>query len=166
MEEKFKNIIEISRESKNNTTWEGTCFDYMELVKANPEIAQPAPSRVYNVIVRKGSEPVEENVLPKYEDLVRYNFFKDNLFGLDETLHDLVGFLRAGARRSETGRRILILVGPASSGKSTIAAMLKSGLENDAIPIYAIKGCPIHEEPLHLIPKKERPKWEEVLAGC
>ncbi len=42
--------------------------------------------------------------------------------------------------------------------------MLKRGLEEDSTPIYAIKGCPMHEEPLHLVPKNQRPKWEEILG--
>ena len=27
-----------------------------------------------------------------------------------------------------------------------------------------IEGCPIHEEPLHLIPMVNRPEWEEKLG--
>jgi serine protein kinase len=27
-----------------------------------------------------------------------------------------------------------------------------------------VEPCPMHEEPLHLIPKAQRPKWEEVLG--
>jgi serine protein kinase len=124
------------------------------LVKENPAIAQLAPGRIYNMIMQKGTEPVDEALkLPDYEDMVSYRFFKDELFGLDEPLHDILRFFKAGARRTETGKRILILVGPVSSGKSTIATLLKRGLEDDPTPLYAIKVCPIHEDPLHLIPR-------------
>jgi serine protein kinase len=161
----FQKIIEDSRREETETPWEGTCLEYLELIKENPAIPQLAPGRLYEMVVAKGTEPVHDFVkLPDYEDMVRYKFFQDELYGLEESLHDIMKFFKAGARRTETGKRILILVGPVSSGKSTIASILKRGLEEDPIPLYAIKGCPMHEEPLHLIPKIQRPKWEEVLG--
>jgi serine protein kinase len=160
----FQKLIEESRREEKKTEWEGTCLDYLMVVKENPAIAQLAPGRVYNMIIQRGTRPVEEPKIPDYDDMIKYNFFADGLFGLEEPLHDIMKFLKAGARRTETGKRILILVGPVSSGKSTIAAMLKRGLEQDPTPIYAIKGCPMHEEPLHLIPRSQRPNWEEVLG--
>lgn len=49
-----------------------------------------------------------------------------------------------------------IINGPVSGGKSTLVTMLKRGLETysrtDRGAIFAIKGCPMHEDPLHLIP--------------
>lgn len=164
-EDDFLKIIEESRKEKRETRWEGTCLDYLTLVKENPAIAQLAPSRIYNMIMGKGTEPVPGTMkLPDYEDIVSYSFFNNELFGLEEPLHDIMKFFKAGARRTETGKRILILVGPVSSGKSTIATMLKRGVEQDTAPIYAIKDCPIHEEPLHLIPMNQRPKWEEMIG--
>jgi len=161
----FQKIIEESRKDEQETQWEGTCLHYMKLIKDNPSIAQLAPGRLYKMVIDRGTEPIEDSIkLPDYEDMVRYGFFQDELYGLEEPLHDIMRFFKAGARRTETGKRILILVGPVSSGKSTIAALLKRGLEEDLTPIYAIKGCPMREEPLHLIPKNQRPKWEEILG--
>jgi serine protein kinase len=163
--DEFEKIIAQFRRNEKKEAWHGTCLDYLGMVKENPRIAQQAPGRIYNMVMQQGVDPVaEEPKLPGYEDIVRYNFFKDELFGLEEPLHDLMKFFKAGARRTETGKRILILVGPVSSGKSTIATMLKRGLELDPTPIYAINGCPIHEDPLHLVPRNQRPKWEEVLG--
>lgn len=163
--EYFRKIIEDSRREEKRFQWEGTCLDYLALAKENPAIAQLAPGRVYHMIMDKETEALEDTVkMPHYEDLIRYRFFSDELFGLEEPLHDIMKYFKAGARRTETGKRILILVGPVSSGKSTIAAMLKRGLEQDPTPIYAIKGCPIHEEPLHLIPRNQRDRWEEIIG--
>lgn len=162
----FQRVIEESRKQERGTLWEGTCLEYLVRVKEEPAIAQLAPGRLYHMVMDKGTTPVEDRVLlPDYEDLVRYSFFQEELFGLEEPLHDIMKFFRAGARRTETGKRILILVGPVSSGKSTIAALLRRGLEEDPTPVYAIKGCPIHEEPLHLIPRDDRPKWEQLLGA-
>ncbi|MEW5938007.1 MAG: hypothetical protein AB1665_09375, partial [Candidatus Thermoplasmatota archaeon] len=131
-EKSFMEIIEESRRGEREARWEGTCLDYMMLVKDKAEIAQLAPGRIYKMIVDRGIEPLEDPVrLPDYEDMVRYKFFEEEIFGLEEPLHDIMNFFKAGARRTETGKRILILVGPVSSGKSTIATLLKRGLEED-----------------------------------
>lgn len=56
-------------------------------------------------------------------------------------------------------------MGPVSGGKSTLVSLLKRGLENyslkDTGAIYAIKGCPMHEDPLHLIPQYLRQDFYE-----
>ncbi len=165
--EQFSDSLDsLIKESKaeKNKKWEGTMKEYMALVHEDPKIAQTAPGRIYDMIVEKGVTPIDDGLkLPHYEDIVHYNFFKDQIFGIEEVLHDLVRFFRAGAHRTETGKRILILVGPVSSGKSTIATLLKRGVEAASTPIFAIKNCPIHEEPLHLIPRSLRPRFEELL---
>ena len=162
----FQKIINDSRCEEKKIPWSGTCLQYLELVKNNSLIVQLAPGRLYNMIMNRGTEEVHDVVkLPDYEDLIRYKFFQEELYGLEEPLHDVMRFFKAGARRTETGKRILILVGPVSSGKSTISSLLKDGLEKDLTPIYSIKGCPIHEEPLHLIPRNQRPKWEQILGA-
>ncbi len=123
--------------------WEGTMKDYLELVAEDPKIAQSAPARIYDMIASKGTTELSESEkLPHYEDLVRYNFFSREIFGIEESLHDLVRFFRAGANRTETGKRILILVGPVSSGKSTIATLLRSGLEAGDNPDIRHQGLP------------------------
>lgn len=162
--EDFKDVICAQKECKVIEDWEGTLLDYLYKVQENPEITTFAPGRVYNMISAKGTEAVDETLkLRGYDDLVKYNFFGGKIFGTLEPLHDIMRFLKAAARRTETGKRILILVGPVSSGKSTIAALLKRGLEEDPIPKYAIEGCPIHEEPLHAIPLTDREYWEDRL---
>ena len=157
----------LVRETKANQggTWEGTMRDYMGMVHANPKIAQLAPGRIFDMLLEKGTAEITGfEKLPHYEDEVKYNFFAGEVFGIEEVLHDLVRFFRAGANRTETGKRILILVGPVSSGKSTIVSLLKKGLEQYSVPQYAIKGCPVNEEPLHLVPRSQRPEFEKLLG--
>ena len=160
-------LDELVRQSKANSDnlWEGTMKDYMRMAHENPSIAKLAPGRMYDTIMSKGTTEITGfEKLPHYEDEVRYNFFTDEIFGVEEVLHDLVRFLRAGANRTETGKRILILVGPVSSGKSTIVSLLKRGLEKAPTPVFAVRGCPINEEPLHLIPRSQRPEFEKLLG--
>jgi len=165
MEQDFRSVITEQRKNKVAQKWNGTVYDYIGLVHKNPEIANFAPGRVYDMIMKHGTEDVEEQFkIAGYEDLVRYKFFDDKIYGTLEPIHDIMRFLKASARRTETGKRILIMVGPVASGKSTIASLIKRGLEMDDRPIYAITDCPLHEEPLHAIPYEQRPVWEEQLG--
>ncbi|WP_026692557.1 PrkA family serine protein kinase [Peribacillus kribbensis] len=142
--------IEKYREDEHKLKWEGTFADYLELLKEKPWVAQSAHSRVYNMIKDAGVEEVDGKR--------KYNFFSGQLFGLEEALERLVEeYFHPAAKRLDVRKRILLLMGPVSGGKSTLVAMLKRGLEKysqtDNGSIYAIKGCPMHEDPLHLIPQ-------------
>ena len=161
----MRQVILDQRKEKETTLWEGKAIDYLLKVRANPEIACLAPERIYNMISGKGKDMVDESLKTRgYEDLASYKFFDKKIYGTLEPIHDIMKFLKASARRTETGKRILIMVGPVSSGKSTIASLIKKGLEADTVPKYVIKGCPIHEEPLHLIPETDRPYWNDQLG--
>ncbi|MED0752577.1 serine/threonine protein kinase PrkA [Bacillus amyloliquefaciens] len=141
--------IEKYREEEQRLKWEGTFADYLEIIKENPLVAQSAHSRVFNMIKDSG---IEENDGKK-----TYSFFSRELFGLEESLERLVEeYFHPAAKRLDVRKRILLLMGPVSGGKSTLVTMLKKGLEayslTDNGAVYAIKGCPMHEDPLHLIP--------------
>jgi len=150
--------VQQYRQEQEKLHWEGTLADYLRLLKDRPYLAQSAHSRVYNMIKHKG---IEE------EDGVKsYSFFKDALFGLEEPLEKLVEeYFHPAARRLDVRKRILLLMGPVSGGKSTLVSLLKRGLEEytltDEGAVYAIKGCPMHEDPLHLIPVHLRKDFEE-----
>ncbi|HEY8486080.1 MAG TPA: hypothetical protein VIL11_01675, partial [Limnochordales bacterium] len=153
--------LEEYREQEKALQWEGTFVDYLELVRKNPRIAQHAHARVYQMIISHGVEEVD--------GVKRYRFFEKELFGLDRALQRLVEeYFHAAARRLDVRKRILLLMGPVSGGKSTIVQLLKRGLEaytrTEEGAVYAIAGCPMHEEPLHLIPTPLRPEFERELG--
>lgn len=90
-----------------------------------------------------------------------YNFFGEEIFGLESAIERLVEeYFHPAAKRLDVRKRILLLMGPVSGGKSTIVTLLKRGFEKysktDDGAVYAIKGCPMHEDPLHLIPEQLR----------
>ncbi|MCY8425411.1 serine/threonine protein kinase PrkA [Bacillus vallismortis] len=141
--------IEQYREEEQRLKWEGTFADYLQIIKENPMVAQSAHSRVFNMIKDSGIEEVDGRK--------KYSFFDRELFGLEESLERLVEeYFHPAAKRLDVRKRILLLMGPVSGGKSTLVTMLKKGLEaytlTDNGAVYAIKGCPMHEDPLHLIP--------------
>lgn len=150
--------IEKFREDEQKLKWEGTFAEYLDILKETPLVAQSAHSRVYNMIRDAGIEEVNGTK--------KYNFFSGQLFGLEDSLERLIEeYFHPAAKRLDVRKRILLLMGPVSGGKSTLVSLLKRGLEsyslNNTGAIYAIKGCPMHEDPLHLIPQYLRQDFFE-----
>jgi len=150
------NKVRSHREEENKLKWEGTFSEYLALVKERPIIAQTAHSRVYNMI--KSAGVTDENGQKKY------HFFDEQIFGLESSLERLVEeYFHPAAKKLDVRKRILLLMGPVSGGKSTIVTLLKRGFEKysktDEGAVYAIKGCPMHEDPLHLIPQELRSEF-------
>ena len=152
------NKVRNFREEENRLKWEGTFAEYLNIVKERKEVAQTAHSRVYNMIKSAGvTEKDGRNYI---------NFFGEEIFGLEESIERLVEeYFHPAAKRLDVRKRILLLMGPVSGGKSTIVTLLKRGLEKysktDEGAVYAIKGCPMHEDPLHLIPHHLREDFFE-----
>ncbi|WP_087972445.1 PrkA family serine protein kinase [Oceanobacillus rekensis] len=152
------NKVRNYREEEKRLVWEGTFADYLEIVRERPEVAQTAHSRVYNMIKDAGVAERDEQKM--------YEFFGEGIFGLETAIERLVEeYFHPAAKRLDVRKRILLLMGPVSGGKSTIVSMLKRGLEQysrtDKGAVYAIKGCPMHEDPLHLIPQHLRDDFSE-----
>lgn len=142
--------VEHFREEENRLKWEGTFEEYLSLLRDRKEVAQTAHSRVYEMIKSHGE--TKENCH------TRFHFFDDEIYGLEDTVERLVNeYFHPAAKRLDVRKRILLLMGPVSGGKSTIVTLLKRGLEQysktENGAVYAIKGCPMHEDPLHLIPE-------------
>lgn len=153
----IKELMEYQHQEKQ-LAWEGSFSEYIAKVLKNPQITQHAHARIYNMIKKAGIEEAEGKK--------KYKFFASELFGIDKTLERLVEeYFHPAARRLDVKKRILLLMGPVSGGKSTIVMMLKKGLEqfskDEEGALYGIKNCPMHEEPLHLIPKEMRPRFEK-----
>lgn len=165
----FKEFILTDRESRNKEKFEGTFIDYLELVKANPDIAQLSHKRLYERIMSEGVEVLKGDENPKIrkiygnETIKRYGFFKDDFFGIDKVLMKLVNYLHSASMKGEEARQVLYLVGPVGAGKSSLVEALKLALVS-CDPIYSIKGCPMYEEPLHLVPNHLRGKFNEMLG--
>ena len=185
----------LDRERFRVQNWEGTFWEYLDIARANPGVARNAYQRLYDAILAQGSEHYK---LFK-RDCVRYHFFSDRIdagadavFGLDFALMQLVDFLRSAAEGYGTDKRILLLHGPVGSAKSTIARMLKKGVEaysktdegalytfswllDDRCEVAPIEGntheaqkshafpSPMHQDPMLLIPREARGDIEHAL---
>src|SRR5437764_13489140 len=111
------------RSEEAKLKWEGSFADYFDLVKKNPKIARLAHARIFDMIMAAGVHPHGENEPPTYE------FFSQELYGVDHALRQVVDYFSSAAQRLEVRKRILLLMGPVGGGKSTIVSMLKRGLE-------------------------------------
>ncbi len=165
--------------------WVGTFEEYLELVRRHPSITRNAFQRIYDMILSHGCESYEPT---RGEKRTHYHFFddpiddgRDAVFGLDESLEHLVNALKSAARGYGIEKRVLLLHGPVGSSKSTIARLLKKGLErysaSDEGALYTLGWfdeetgdtvwCPMNEEPLHLVPHRFRAEVCRMLnSGC
>ena len=159
-------------ENFRQETWQGSFADYLDLVRENPGIARSAWQRMYDMIIQEGTYELEGN----REKLTRYRFFddphndgQDAIFGLTRPLIELVNVFKSAALKYGAERRVLLLHGPVGSSKSTIARLLKRGLQRysrtDAGALYSfgwkeddgsITWDPMNGDPLLLIPMNHR----------
>jgi serine protein kinase len=170
--------------------WEGSFEDYLDLVRKNPKVTRTAFQRIYDMILSHGKSEYIDNK----KKLIRYHFFsderfggKDAIYGLDVPLMKLVNVFKSAAQGYGTERRVILLHGPVGSSKSTIARLLKKGMEEysktpegaaytfawtldkkspDGQPTGTKERmrCPMNEEPLNIIPREWRPKVYADLA--
>ena len=150
--------------------------DYLERCYENPRLIRTAYQRLYDMIMFAGSQDFK-----RYrKTYTHYNFFDDlniPIYGLEQTLENLVKFIRGAAGGYGTEKRILLLHGPVGSSKSTICRLIKRGMERysrtpdgtwytfkwinlptgkDGIYTHETDECPMHEEPLKLVPIEYR----------
>lgn len=164
----FRSLIDRDRETRHKLSWKGNLLEYLEKVKEDPRVTKLAHQRLYDMMISGGVEElnIEEDVrlsrLFKNKKLRRYDFF-DEFYGMEETLAAVVRYFHSASLRGEESRQVLYLVGPVGSGKSSLVERLKAGLE-ELEPVFSIDGCPMHEEPLHLIPRHLRREFEKMLG--
>lgn len=172
--EEIIRLIEESEDIKRfkELSWEGSFQDYLKMVQEYPEVTRSAFQRLYDMILSYGTDEFTE-----YKGkVIRYKIFNDDIggnrnsiFGLEASLMKFVDLIKAAAKKYGPERRILLLHGPVGSSKSTIVGILKRGMEEysktkeGAIYTFAWKqddggyvDCPMHEEPLRLIPMEVR----------
>lgn len=173
----------FNKEEFNELHEEITFSEYLDKVYANPNLVRTAYQRLYDMIMAEGSQEFY-----RYKNkLIHYSFFDDleiPIFGLEETLDELVKFFKGAAGGYGTEKRVLLLHGPVGSSKSTILRRIKKGLETyshkpegawysfkwinlptgqEGIYTCTEDECPMHEEPLKLIPLNIRKKVIEEL---
>lgn len=165
----FEKLIKQDRQERKQPHFSGTLLDYLAIVKENPQIAMLSHQRMYELLTRAGIEVIKTEEHPRLkriygnDTIKRYNFFKQDFYGIDKTIMKIMRYFHSAAMRGEEARQVIYLVGPVGAGKSSLMEALKRALEISP-PIYSIQDCPMREEPLHLIPKHLRPEFEKQLG--
>jgi serine protein kinase len=154
----------LNRFSKEHRAqrWEGTLGDFLtHILPTRPaSFTRTSHEYIWDMLLWHGRETEGDDVQKARE------LFKRELFGVDEPLRRVVDYFKAAAAGSDVGRRLLLLLGPPSGGKSTLAILLKRGLEEysrtDDGALYAIKGSPLRESPLNVIPTSLRSAFRDA----
>src|SRR5216683_2926911 len=159
--EEFLESLSAFSKQHRAQRWEGTLGDFLtKVVPVNPmALVRTSHEYIWDMLLWHGRASSASDSLKARE------LFKRELFGVDEPLGRVVDYFKAAAAGSDVGRRLLLLLGPPSGGKSTMAILLKRGLEEysrtDEGAIYAVKGSPMRENPLNLIPASLRAEFRE-----
>jgi len=163
---KFLKLVEKHKEKKSTVKFEGSLEDYLKVVEKDPSVARLAHKKLYDVLVGEGMTKMSTsdsrcNKLFGGEEIRTYDYFQSKFFGMERSLAKIMRFLRSASLKGEESRQVLLLLGPVGAGKSALMEHIKSALEK-CEPMYHIKDCPIHEEPLHLIPRSLRDDFEKL----
>ena len=85
--------------------------------------------------------------------VIKYYPTLPEFFGMEDSIEQIVSYLKHAAQGLEERKQILYLLGPVGGGKSSLAEKLKDLMEK--VPFYALKGSPLNESPLSLFSMHE-----------
>jgi len=145
--------------------WEGSFGDFLEQVvsEAPSHVARTSHQYIWDMLQWARRREIDSG---QQEEDGEFRLFSHELFGMDTALRRIYDYFKAASAGSEVARRLLLLLGPPSGGKSSLVILLKRGLEDyshtDEGAMYAVKGCPAHESPLHLIPHTMRGQFRDT----
>jgi len=137
--------------------------EYLEICKSDPSAYATAAERLLMAIGEP--ELIDTRLDPRLSRIFsnkvikRYPAF-DEFYGMEDSIDQIVSYLRHAAQGLEEKKQILYLLGPVGGGKSSLAERLKALMEK--VPFYAIQGSPVQESPLGLFsPEEDGPILEE-----
>src|SRR5439155_24022925 len=151
----FRPLITAASAASESNVWRGPFLEYLDVVREAPSIPKLAHARIFDNNIRIGTQDIQESDdsrvkrLSKAETFKVYNFFRDEFFGIEKTVAQIVRYFHSASLKGEESRQVLYLMGPVGSGKSSLVERLQRGLEASEA-FYAIETCPMAEEPLHL----------------
>jgi len=164
--DKFLKLIGKHQDRKKSKKFQGIMSDYLRIVEQDSGISKLAHKRLFDIISSQGIEKMDSsdhrcNKLFGGEKIKTYDYFQGKFFGMERSLAKIMRFLQSASLKGEESRQVLLLLGPVGAGKSALLEHIKGALEQ-CEPMYHISGCPIREEPLHLIPRSLREEFQEI----
>lgn len=164
--DRFLKLVGKHQEKKKKEKFKGTLSEYLKVIESDTSVAKLAHKRLFDAISKHGITKMKKsdercNKLFNAEEVRTYDYFQSKFFGMERSLAKIMRFLRSASLKGEESRQVLLLLGPVGAGKSALMEHIKMALE-ECEPMYHIDGCPIHEEPLHIIPRSLREDFQEL----
>src|SRR2546429_9204927 len=153
----FEQLIKEDRAARESKVWRGPFLEYLDLVREDPSLPKLSHARIFDNIMRSGTLDIQESDDPRVKRLYKdetfkvFNFFRDEFFGIEKTVAQIVRYFHSASLKGEESRQVLYLMGPVGSGKSSLVEKLQRGHEASD-PSYTIDSCPMFEAPPHLLP--------------
>lgn len=163
----FLDIIKDQRLKSKKERFEGSFLEYLELVREDPDIVKLSHKRLCDALEAYGSSEMSDEDPRKHKlfggDSVKiYEYFENEFFGMEKVIYKIMRYLRSAALKGEESRQVLLLMGPVGAGKSALTEHIKRALEG--IPYYHLKDDPQRGEPMQLVPRSLRSKFENILG--
>ena len=130
--------------------------EYLELCRTDPSAYASPAERLLMAIGEP--ELIDTRLDPRLSRIFQnkvikvYPAFRE-FYGMEDSIDQIVSYLRHSAQGLEERKQILYLLGPVGGGKSSLAEKLKHLMEK--VPFYAIQGSPVNESPLNLFDPDE-----------
>ncbi len=130
--------------------------EYLELCRSDPSAYASPAERLLMAIGEP--ELIDTRLDPRLSRIFQnkvikvYPAFRE-FYGMEDSIDQIVSYLRHSAQGLEERKQILYLLGPVGGGKSSLAEKLKHLMEK--VPFYAIQGSPVNESPLNLFDPDE-----------
>ena len=164
---KFLDMIHKQRSESKKQKFNGTFLEYLDLVNKDPNIAKLSHQRLHDTIIDYGVNEMDNTDFRKWklfdgDSLKIYDYFKDEFFGLERVIAKIMRYLKSASLKGEESRQVLLLMGPVGAGKSALTEHIKRSLEG--VTYYYLDGDPQKGEPLHLVPRSLRTKFEKLLG--
>jgi len=144
--------------------------DYLLGCRKDPLMYESAPERLLAAIGEpKVIDTAQDQRLGRIfmNRTIRVYPSFSSFYGMEQTIEQIVGFLRHASQGLEERKQILYLLGPVGGGKSSLAERLKALMEQH--PIYALKAgdeiSPIFESPLALFDPEQHGEMIEEKYG-
>lgn len=157
---------DLEKSSVDNSVprWTGTFREFLRLfeTKEYPNLGVLAHQRVYNMVLDPGTEKKDHFGTKR----TSYPFFENDLYGMEESIDQIMTYLHSAAQKTETSRRMLLLYGPPSSAKTDLVVHIKRGLERYSKTkqgaIFALAKSQMHENPFLLVPHDKRDEFHKA----
>jgi serine protein kinase len=162
----FLDLVKEHKKGKKAKKFVGTLGSFLDKVGEDKGVCKLAHKRLYDSVCSHGitrMDAADSRCAKLFgsEPVRTYDYFQGKFFGMERSLAKIMRFLSSASLKGEESRQVLLLLGPVGAGKSALMEHIKRALE-DSGPVYHIDGCPMMENPLHLIPRSLRPKFEEI----